>query len=194
MWGSTCCHTPCVSWTHWGCCRDGRAREPVVGRALIAADGIHSAIRRAHYPNEGPPRWNGAIMWRAVTDAPPYLDGHTMIMAGHRDVNFVCYPIGSNGASQAILDARVLTGCLVEYGDDVDATLARYENIRRPSTAAIVKANREMGPELPMQLVEERAPDGFSRLQDVISDEELATIAERYKKVELRAGCVNPGD
>jgi hypothetical protein len=40
-----------------------------------------------------------------------------------------------------------------------------------------------MGPELPMQLVEERAPDGFERLEDVISEDELRSIADQYKKV-----------
>jgi 2-polyprenyl-6-methoxyphenol hydroxylase-like FAD-dependent oxidoreductase len=93
------------------------------------------------------------------------------------------YPIGSNGASQAILDARVLTGCLRQYGDDLARGLARYEAIRRPATAEIVHANRGMGPELPMQLVEDRAPNGFARLEDVISSEELRAIADRYKSV-----------
>ena len=71
------------------------------------------------------------------------------------------YPIGSNGASQAILDARVLAGCVRRHGDDLDAALQRYEEVRRPATAAIVQANRGFGPELPMKLVEERAPDGL---------------------------------
>ena len=33
------------------------------------------------------------MLWRAVTEAPPYLDGRTMFMAGHQDQKFVCYPI-----------------------------------------------------------------------------------------------------
>src|ERR1700720_4618306 len=35
------------------------------GRLLIAADGIHSAIREKLYPHEGPPIWNGRILWRS---------------------------------------------------------------------------------------------------------------------------------
>jgi len=93
------------------------------------------------------------------------------------------YPIGSNGASQAILDARVLTACLDAECGDPEAAFARYETIRRPATAKIVEANRGQGPELPMQLVEERAPDGFERLEDVIADDELREIADRYKRV-----------
>ena len=34
---------------------------------LIAADGIHSAVRDKLYPQEGPPIWNGRILWRGVT-------------------------------------------------------------------------------------------------------------------------------
>ncbi len=92
------------------------------------------------------------------------------------------YPIGSNGASQAILDARVLTGCLRAHPDDVDAALARYEAERRPATAAIVLANRGLGPELPMQLVEERAPDGFDRLDDVLTAEEILEVTDGYRR------------
>lgn len=91
------------------------------------------------------------------------------------------YPIGSNGASQAILDARVLVGCLRSYPDDPAAALERYDAIRRPATAAVVMANRGLGPEMPMQLVEERAPDGFDDIGDVISAEEIRQVTEGYR-------------
>ena len=91
------------------------------------------------------------------------------------------YPIGSNGASQAILDARVLTGCLRDIDDPI-AALARYDAERRPATAAIVMANRGLGPELPMQLVEERAPGGFDDIADVISADEIASVTEGYRR------------
>ena len=63
------------------------------GAILIAADGIHSAAREKLYPNEGPPIWNGRILWRGVTAAKAFLSGRTMIMAGHETLKFVCYPI-----------------------------------------------------------------------------------------------------
>ena len=63
------------------------------GTLLIAADGIHSVVRSALYPNEGPPLWNGAIMWRGLTVDAPFLTGRTMIMAGHEAQKFVAYPI-----------------------------------------------------------------------------------------------------
>jgi 2-polyprenyl-6-methoxyphenol hydroxylase-like FAD-dependent oxidoreductase len=91
------------------------------------------------------------------------------------------YPIGSNGASQAILDGRVLAGCL-RAEPDVTAALARYEEARRPPTAAIVEANRGLGPEIPMQLVHERAPDGFDDIDDVISRTEIDEVTESYRR------------
>ena len=62
-------------------------------------------------------------------------------------------------ASQAILDARVLALCIWSHAD-VETALERYEQVRQPPTSAIVEANRGLGPERPMQLVEERAPNG----------------------------------
>ena len=93
------------------------------------------------------------------------------------------YPIGSNGASQAILDARVLTGCLRHYSSDPERGLARYDEIRRAATSEIVLANRRQGPEAAMQLVEDRAPEGFARVTDVVRESELAAIAESYKRL-----------
>jgi 2-polyprenyl-6-methoxyphenol hydroxylase-like FAD-dependent oxidoreductase len=93
------------------------------------------------------------------------------------------YPIGSNGASQAILDARTLTGCLLCHGDNLERALQRYDEVRRPATSSIVLANRGLGPELPMQLVEERAPDGFERLSDVITPNEILEVTDGYRKM-----------
>ncbi|MEZ4733279.1 MAG: FAD-dependent monooxygenase [Caldilineaceae bacterium] len=67
--------------------------EEVFGACLIAADGIHSAARGQLYPQEGAPLFAGRILWRAVSVAEPFLTGRTMIMAGHQNQKFVCYPI-----------------------------------------------------------------------------------------------------
>jgi 5-methylphenazine-1-carboxylate 1-monooxygenase len=92
------------------------------------------------------------------------------------------YPIGSNGASQAILDARVLARELAHAPTPADA-FVRYEAERRPATAAIVLANRGNGPEQVMQLAEERAPAGFANIDEVIPLAEREDIANRYKRV-----------
>jgi len=109
---------------------------------------------------------------------PQWTFGRSTLLG---DAAHPMYPIGSNGASQAILDARVLAGCIRRHGDNVDEALWRYEETRRPATAALVRANRGFGPELPMQLVEERAPDGFADVADVITPEEIAEVTERYR-------------
>jgi 2-polyprenyl-6-methoxyphenol hydroxylase-like FAD-dependent oxidoreductase len=240
---------------------------------LVCSDGIHSAARSALYPDEGAPLYSGRTLWRATSFAKPYLTGATMIMAGHQDQKFVCYPIepvrpdglqrinwiaelriplsrrredwnregsladfapqfeswkfdwldvpalihatdavyeypmvdrdplprwshgrmtllgdaahpmypiGSNGASQAILDVDALVRALSANADPVQA-LAAYEAERLPATAAIVRANRQNGPEHCMQLAEERAPNGFDHIADVFAEGELQAMADRYK-------------
>ena len=92
------------------------------------------------------------------------------------------YPIGSNGASQGILDARVLAGCIRSHRNDPDRALAVYEAHRRPATSAIVLANRGLGPEMPMRLVHERAPEGFDHIDDVISPEEILEVTDGYRR------------
>jgi 2-polyprenyl-6-methoxyphenol hydroxylase-like FAD-dependent oxidoreductase len=92
------------------------------------------------------------------------------------------YPIGSNGASQAILDAPALVEALTKEPNVVSA-LQRYEQARLQPTARIVLSNRQQGPEEVMQLVEDRAPNGFTNLHDVISQTELEEIANRYKQI-----------
>jgi 5-methylphenazine-1-carboxylate 1-monooxygenase len=252
-------------------------RGEVDADVIVAADGIHSVARAQRYPDEGPPLWNGALLWRGIAEIEPVHDGRTMVWAGGPDQKFVgypiadlpngkqsfnfiaelrrpesdlgraedwnrrgslsdflpafmpwtfdwldvpgivgdapetflfpmvdrepipqwtfgrttllgdaahpMYPIGSNGASQAILDARVLAGCIHRHAPDLDEALARYEEARRPATAAIVAANRGLGPERPMLLVEERAPDGFDEISAVITPEEIAAVTEEYRRV-----------
>ena len=258
--------------------RIGASLGAVDGALLIGADGIHSTLRQSLYPQEGPPIWNGALLWRGITRARPFLTGRSMIMAGHEFQKFVAYPIsseaaqrgeavinwiaerkfrpdhqwrredwnrpgkreeflpqfadwrfdwldvpsliaaaegcyefpmvdrdplerwtfgratllgdaahpmypiGSNGASQAILDARVLAREIQGRGPTPEA-LEAYEADRRPATARIVLANRKNGPEQVMQLVQLRAPEGFNRIEDVLSAEEREGTAATYKQI-----------
>ena len=92
------------------------------------------------------------------------------------------YPIGSNGASQAILDARALADAFAQT-DDAETGLKHYQDERLPATAAIVLSNRKNGPEQCMQLAHERAPDGFDRIENVFATGELQEIADRYKQL-----------
>ncbi len=90
------------------------------------------------------------------------------------------YPIGSNGASQAILDVDALTNALIEEAN-IDTALKRYDSERVPATAKVVLQNRQKGPDFIMDLMEERFPNGFS--EGEIPHEELANIMENYKQV-----------
>lgn len=98
------------------------------------------------------------------------------------DAAHAMYPIGSNGASQGILDARVLARALRDHGATPEA-LAAYEAERRPPTSALVLANRGNGPDQVMELVEQRTGGVFERIEDVLSSEELVETARGYKRL-----------
>ena len=255
--------------------RSGSHRATARGDVLVGADGIHSAVREALYPNEGPARWNGSMLWRGAIDWPQFLTGRSMVIAGgmaaklviypiaegsrpnHRLTNWavlvkiaepgvpprkedwsrlgrleelmphvqrfripyvdakalieasnefweypLCdrdplprwshgrvtllgdaahpmYPVGSNGASQAILDARCLADRLVGAEHPWHA-LWTYEQERLPMTAQVVRMNRKGGPEGVIDAVEERAPDGFSNVDDVLPFEQRKAIVRGY--------------
>jgi 2-polyprenyl-6-methoxyphenol hydroxylase-like FAD-dependent oxidoreductase len=257
--------------------RESGHSESVRGDVLIAADGIHSTVRRHYYPDEGDPRFSGRILWRSMTEGAPFLGGRSMAWAGHDSQKFVCYPVsaeaakrgqaiinwiaelrvpldstpprtdwnksveksvfsgpfqdwkfpwlnipelieksglvyefpmvdrdpvdrwthgrvtllgdaahpmypvGSNGASQAILDAEELA-MQFQSQTSAEAALQAYDAARRPATSAIVLANRKGGPDRVLQLAEERAPNGFTDVHDVISREELEAISLSYKQ------------
>jgi 2-polyprenyl-6-methoxyphenol hydroxylase-like FAD-dependent oxidoreductase len=261
--------------------RDGSDVERTVADILIGADGIHSAVRAQFHPNEGPPKWQGILMWRGVTVGTPFLGGNTMVQAGHHTQKFVCYPIsrahaergealinwicdlymgegamlpredwnrpgkladflprfegwkfgwldvpavirsahaifefpmvdrdplphwshgrvtllgdaahpmypiGSNGASQAILDGEAIAQELAK-GDDPERALQRYEKRRLPPTAAIVESNRRKGIDVMLDIVEQRAPQGFSKLESVLPADELERIVADYKKLAIQ--------
>jgi len=92
------------------------------------------------------------------------------------------YPVGSNGASQAILDARYLADRLADCNSDAGAALLAYEAERLPATSEIVRQNRGGGPERVIDLVNQRAPDGFDRLEDIAGHEELEAVVRGYQK------------
>jgi 5-methylphenazine-1-carboxylate 1-monooxygenase len=77
---------------------NGRPRGRVRGDLLIGADGIHSAVRACLYSGEGPPRFSGMMLWRGIVESEPFLDGRTMIAAGHWKQEAVVYPVSSEAA------------------------------------------------------------------------------------------------
>jgi len=89
-------------------------------------------------------------------------------------------PRGSNGAGQAILDARSLAQCFSEGGD----ALKKYETARLGPTSNVVLENRRNPPDAILREIYERTGDKpFERIEEVISPQELAALSERYKQV-----------
>ncbi len=92
------------------------------------------------------------------------------------------YPVGSNGASQAVVDGRTLAHALA-LEPDIETALRSYEEARRPATADVVRANRDLLAVRAMELAEERAPDGFDRPEDIFAPGEREELAAEFKRV-----------
>ena len=93
------------------------------------------------------------------------------------------YPRGSNGAGQAVLDARFLAGAIKRHGVS-DEALREYDATRVEATAKVVRMNRADPPDTILREVHERGGDKpFDRLSDIITEEELRAIGERYRTV-----------
>ena len=71
---------------------DGKEQK-VEGSILVGADGLHSSVRAQMHPNDGPPKWGGAVMWRGTTQAKPIRTGASFVLLGKLEQRFVCYPI-----------------------------------------------------------------------------------------------------
>jgi 2-polyprenyl-6-methoxyphenol hydroxylase-like FAD-dependent oxidoreductase len=92
-------------------------------------------------------------------------------------------PRGSNGAGQAILDARALADCLTADSDPVQA-LKAYETLRLETTGNIVRTNRKTPPDAILREVFLRTGDKpFRNIDDVISPSELRAMSDGYKRV-----------
>jgi len=108
-----------------------RADQPIGtarGDALIAADGIHSTVRATLFPEEGPPRWNGVLMWRGAADWPMFLTGRSMIIAGGTAGKLVIYPIGPGSTPERRLTNWAVCVQIAEPG----STPPRREDWSRP--------------------------------------------------------------
>lgn len=113
--------------------QDGR-RE--TGSIAIAADGIHSAIRRQMAPDEGEPIWNGAIMWRGTSPGRHFLGGNAMFLAGHDHQRFVAYPLTPEDAASGLADIN----WIAELRVDPARALSRGDWNRAADKAAFLPA------------------------------------------------------
>ena len=109
--------------------------------------------------------------------APTWTDGRLGLIG---DAAHVMYPVGSNGASQAIVDARVLGAALVEHGITPDA-LEAYEARLHEDISALVLRNRHAGPVAILGVVDERCGGVFDDIDDVIPRREVEEFLAGYK-------------
>jgi 5-methylphenazine-1-carboxylate 1-monooxygenase len=108
---------------------------------------------------------------------PTWRDGRVALMG---DAAHVMYPTGSNGASQAIVDARVLGACFLQHGLTAQA-LAAYDELLCKEISALVLRNRGAGPFGLLNLVDERCGGAFDNIDDVIAPAERDAFMARYK-------------
>ena len=92
------------------------------------------------------------------------------------------YPIGSNGATQGLIDSRALAFHLAT-APSVEVALGRYEEERREPTSRIVLANRALGPDRVLEIARERASSPQTDLESVFPTSEREAIARDYKSL-----------
>ena len=92
------------------------------------------------------------------------------------------YPSGSNGAAQAILDAKAITRA-IETRPAIQDALSTYEAERRQPTAEVVLQNREFAAERVLRLVDERCPPDCENIHDYVAREEMEAISRRYQRI-----------
>ncbi len=183
------CASPATRLTNWVVCAQiGDASKPPPRREDWSRAGQLDEVL-AHVARFRIPFLDVAALVRATPefweypmcdrDPLPFWTRGRVTLLG--DAAHPMYPVGSNGASQAVLDARCLADLLASQAPE--AAIAAYAAERLPKTAEIVRANRKGGPERVVDEVSARAPDGFARLEDVISREELAAIAGGYAQM-----------
>jgi 2-polyprenyl-6-methoxyphenol hydroxylase-like FAD-dependent oxidoreductase len=108
---------------------------------------------------------------------PTWVDGPVALLG---DAAHAMYPTGSNGASQAIVDARVLGAAMVAHGVTPAALAAYNEKLCGPISQLILR-NRGAGPFGLLNLVDERCGGTFDNIDDVIPPAERTAFMAGYK-------------
>jgi len=106
-----------------------------------------------------------------------WVDGNVVLMG---DAAHAMYPTGSNGASQAIIDARQIGAAMIEHGMNADA-LNAYDAKLCAEISAVILRNRGAGPFGLLNLLDERCGGEFDNIDDVIPAQERADFMEKYK-------------
>lgn len=108
---------------------------------------------------------------------PTWQDGPVALMG---DAAHAMYPTGSNGASQAIMDARQLGVAMLEHGVTA-AALAAYDQKFCGPVSQLVLRNRGAGPFGLLNIVDERCGGQFDNIDDVVPPDERNAFMASYK-------------
>jgi 2-polyprenyl-6-methoxyphenol hydroxylase-like FAD-dependent oxidoreductase len=107
-----------------------------------------------------------------------WVDGRVGLMG---DAAHAMYPTGSNGASQAIVDARVIGAKMIEHGISA-AALSAYDQALCGPISDVVLRNRGEGPFGLLTLVNDRCAGTFDDIEEVIPQAERDEFMARYKQ------------
>ena len=180
---------PGTALTNWAVCiRTGRDGDPPPRRQDWSRPADRAELRR-HLDRFQVPDVDHVALIEATAECfefpmcdrdplPRWTHGRVTLLG---DAAHPMYPMGSNGAGQAVLDAESLARHLAEHADPVEA-LRAYQDERLPATSEVVLRNRVGGPESVIDEVERRAPDGFERLEDVIARRRAGVGAQRLRR------------
>ena len=108
---------------------------------------------------------------------PTWQDGPVVLLG---DAAHAMYPTGSNGASQAIMDARQLGAAMLEHGVNPAAFAAHDRKLCGPISELILR-NRGAGPFGLLNIVDERCGGTFENIDDVVPAIERSAFMARYK-------------
>jgi len=108
---------------------------------------------------------------------PTWRDGAVVLIG---DAAHAMYPTGSNGGSQAVVDARVLGAAIVAHGVTPQALAAFDETLCGPISQLVLR-NRGAGPFGLLNMVDERCGGTFDNIDDVIPPRERADFMAGYK-------------
>ncbi|MFC6636633.1 flavin-dependent oxidoreductase [Sulfitobacter sp. JBTF-M27] len=108
---------------------------------------------------------------------PTWVDGPVALMG---DAAHAMYPTGSNGASQAIVDARVIGAQMVAHGMSEKALAAYDAQLCKPVSELVLR-NRGAGPFGLLNLLDERCGGHFENIDDIIPADERAQFMSKYK-------------
>jgi hypothetical protein len=108
---------------------------------------------------------------------PTWVDGPVALLG---DAAHVMYPTGSNGATQAVMDARVLGAAMIEHGVTVRA-LHAYDSQLCQEVGGVVLRNRGAGPFGLLNLLDERCGGVFDDIDAVVPPAEREAFMSRYR-------------